>query len=141
MGSKIHELHRGNKPANVRGHDTGNSSVSPSSFASSLCNCKPVLCTDENTLLCWFPEYVTMYMMLSILGSVLLSRSDSKSCCCRIGVVEGSWMIGIIDEIQMPTVGIPLQPMLVDTKTRSTRTVPSEAQKRNGRSAPYTLLS
>ncbi|XP_066367341.1 exonuclease V, chloroplastic-like [Miscanthus floridulus] len=50
-----------------------------------------------------------------------------------IGVVEGSWMIGIIDEIQMPTVGIPLQPMLVDTKTRSTRTVPSEAQKRNGR--------
>lgn len=50
-----------------------------------------------------------------------------------IGVVEGSWMIGIIDEIQMPMVGIPWQPMLVDTKTRSTPTVPSEAQKRNGR--------
>ncbi|AQK79100.1 Exonuclease V chloroplastic [Zea mays] len=50
-----------------------------------------------------------------------------------IGVVEGSWISGIIDEIQMATVGVSLQPMLVDTKTRSTRTVPSEAQKRNGR--------
>jgi exonuclease V len=46
-------------------------------------------------------------------------------------------MIGIIDEIQMPMIGIPWQPMLVDTKTRSTPTVPSEAQKRNGRFAPY----
>lgn len=79
-------------------------------------------------------------MMLSTLGSILLSRSDSKSGHCRIGVVEGSWMIGIIDEIQMPPVGISLQPMLVDTKTRSTPKPTSEAQKINGRFAPLHVL-
>ncbi|KAJ1261387.1 hypothetical protein BS78_09G025900 [Paspalum vaginatum] len=47
-----------------------------------------------------------------------------------IGVVEGSWMIGIVDEIRMLMDG---QPMLVDTKTRSSPTSPSEPQKRNGR--------
>ncbi|RLM65246.1 exonuclease V, chloroplastic-like [Panicum miliaceum] len=31
-----------------------------------------------------------------------------------IGVVEGSWMIGIIDEIRMPIDGISFQPILVD---------------------------
>ncbi|KAF8725733.1 hypothetical protein HU200_020282 [Digitaria exilis] len=50
-----------------------------------------------------------------------------------IGVVEGSWMIGIIDEIRMPMDSISSQPILVDTKTRVRPTFPSEAQKRNGR--------
>ncbi|RLN16241.1 hypothetical protein C2845_PM02G08850 [Panicum miliaceum] len=50
-----------------------------------------------------------------------------------IGVVEGSWMIGIIDEIRMPIDGISFQPILVDSKTRVRPTIPSEAQKRNGR--------
>ncbi|KAG2624328.1 exonuclease V, chloroplastic-like [Panicum virgatum] len=50
-----------------------------------------------------------------------------------IGLVEGSWMIGIIDEIRMPIDGISFQPILVDTKTRVRPTIPSEAQKRNGR--------
>ncbi|KAG2616130.1 exonuclease V, chloroplastic-like isoform X2 [Panicum virgatum] len=50
-----------------------------------------------------------------------------------IGFVEGSWMVGIIDEIRMPIDGISFQPILVDTKTRVRPTIPSEAQKRNGR--------
>ncbi|CAL5097201.1 unnamed protein product [Urochloa decumbens] len=50
-----------------------------------------------------------------------------------IGVIEGSWMIGVIDEIRMPMDGISFQPILVDTKTRVRPTIPSEAQKRNGR--------
>ncbi|VAI83365.1 unnamed protein product [Triticum turgidum subsp. durum] len=50
-----------------------------------------------------------------------------------IGVVEGSWMVGIIDELRMPMDGISFHPVLVDTKTRFKATIPSEAQKRNGR--------
>ena len=46
-------------------------------------------------------------------------------------------MVGIIDEIRMPIDGISFQPILVDTKTRVRPTIPSEAQKRNGRFAPY----
>jgi hypothetical protein len=139
MGSKIHELHRGNKPATVRGHNAGNSSVSPQELY--------LFSAQLQTGTVYLPMKIQLYMRplqiihealsLSVLGSILLSRSDSKSGHCRIGVVEGSWISGIIDEIQMATVGVSLQPMLVDTKTRSTRTVPSEAQKRNGRFAPY----
>ncbi|KAI4976700.1 hypothetical protein ZWY2020_050307 [Hordeum vulgare] len=50
-----------------------------------------------------------------------------------IGIVEGSWMVGIIDELRMPMDGISFHPVLVDTKTRFKATIPSEAQKRNGR--------
>ncbi|KAL6624321.1 hypothetical protein ACP70R_031642 [Stipagrostis hirtigluma subsp. patula] len=50
-----------------------------------------------------------------------------------IGVIEGSWMVGVIDEIRMPTDGVSSHPILADTKTRSKPTIPSEAQKRNGR--------
>ncbi|KAM0847654.1 hypothetical protein ACQ4PT_054874 [Festuca glaucescens] len=50
-----------------------------------------------------------------------------------IGVVEGSWMVGIIDELRMHVDGISFHPILVDTKTRFKATFPSEAQKRNGR--------
>ena len=56
---------------------------------------------------------------------------------CRIGVVEGSWMVGIIDEIRMPVDGISFHPILVDTKTRFKATIPTEAQKRNGRFSFY----
>ncbi|RLN30114.1 exonuclease V, chloroplastic-like [Panicum miliaceum] len=49
------------------------------------------------------------------------------------GVVEGSWVIGTIDEIRMHMDGISAQPILVDTKTCVTPTIPLEAQKRNGR--------
>ncbi|KAK3140859.1 hypothetical protein QOZ80_5AG0406810 [Eleusine coracana subsp. coracana] len=50
-----------------------------------------------------------------------------------IGVVGGSWMVGIIDEIRMPMDDSSFHPILVDTKTRFRPTMPSEAQKRNGR--------
>jgi exonuclease V len=46
-------------------------------------------------------------------------------------------MIGIIDEIRMPIDGISFQPILVDSKTRVRSTIPSEAQKGNGRFTPY----
>jgi exonuclease V len=42
-------------------------------------------------------------------------------------------VVGVIDEIRMPTDGISSHPILVDTKTRFKQTLPSEAQKRNGR--------
>nr|XP_019710485.1 exonuclease V, chloroplastic isoform X1 [Elaeis guineensis] len=50
-----------------------------------------------------------------------------------IGVVEGVWMIGVIDEIRTPINEATLHPILVDTKTRYKATRPSEAQKRNAR--------
>ncbi|KAL6865380.1 hypothetical protein ACP4OV_016531 [Aristida adscensionis] len=50
-----------------------------------------------------------------------------------IGVIEGSWMVGIIDELRMPMDIFSSHPILVDTKTRYKPTMPSEAQKRNGR--------
>lgn len=49
-----------------------------------------------------------------------------------VGVIQGRWMVGVIDEVRMP-IGKAIMPILVDTKTRCTATVPSEAQKRNGR--------
>ena len=46
-------------------------------------------------------------------------------------------MVGIIDEIRMPVDGISFHPILVDTKTRFKATIPTEAQKRNGRFSLY----
>ena len=143
MGSKIHQLYRGNKPVNVRGHHTGNSSVSTN---------LSLLCATANlyiSIFSWNNQYFVLMNMLCYnirfwsgyeafcLGNILLCRSDCKSYHCRIGLVEGSWMIGIIDEIRMPIDGISFQPILVDTKTRVRPTIPSEAQKRNGRFTPY----
>lgn len=50
-----------------------------------------------------------------------------------IGVVEGIWIIGVIDEIRTPINESTLNPILIDTKTRYKATLPSEAQKRNAR--------
>ncbi|XP_020086647.1 exonuclease V, chloroplastic isoform X3 [Ananas comosus] len=50
-----------------------------------------------------------------------------------IGVVEGTWMIGVIDEIRLPLDKAIPNPIIVDTKTRHKATLPSEAQKRNAR--------
>jgi len=80
-------------------------------------------------------------MKLSILGNILLSGSDCKLYHCRFGVIEGTWIIGIIDEIRMHMDGISVQPILIDTKTRAKPTIPSEPQKRNGRFAPYCCFS
>ncbi|KAL9317216.1 hypothetical protein ACSQ67_013733 [Phaseolus vulgaris] len=46
---------------------------------------------------------------------------------------EGIWMVGKIDEVQMPRAKKDRNPILVETKTRFQDTVPSEAQRRNGR--------
>ncbi|KAK4286475.1 hypothetical protein QN277_003026 [Acacia crassicarpa] len=50
-----------------------------------------------------------------------------------IGFAEGVWMVGAIDEIRLPQTLLNRNPMLIDTKTRSRDTLPSEPQRRNGR--------
>ncbi|XP_062015836.1 exonuclease V, chloroplastic-like [Rosa rugosa] len=50
-----------------------------------------------------------------------------------IGFVEGVWMVGVIDEVQMPATETQRNPLLVDTKTRVKDTLPAEPQRRNGR--------
>ncbi|MED6176195.1 hypothetical protein PIB30_085743 [Stylosanthes scabra] len=44
---------------------------------------------------------------------------------------QGIWMVGTIDEVRMHSTD--RKPILVETKTRISDTVPSESQKRNGR--------
>ncbi|KAM7280879.1 hypothetical protein ACFE04_008013 [Oxalis oulophora] len=48
-------------------------------------------------------------------------------------IVEGVWVVGVIDEIRMPIEETSRSPLLVDTKTRVRDTFPSEPQRRNGR--------
>lgn len=50
-----------------------------------------------------------------------------------VGLVEGVWLIGIIDEVRMCEQNGMKRPLLVDTKTRSRSAPPSEPQKRNAR--------
>ncbi|MED6159770.1 hypothetical protein PIB30_045297 [Stylosanthes scabra] len=50
-----------------------------------------------------------------------------------IAYVENIWMVGVIDEIRTPLTKEHHNPILVDTKTRSRGTLPSEPQRRNGR--------
>ncbi|VFQ98903.1 unnamed protein product [Cuscuta campestris] len=50
-----------------------------------------------------------------------------------VGFAEGVWMVGVIDEIRMRSEENKRFPILVDTKTRMRPTLPSEAQRRNGR--------
>lgn len=47
--------------------------------------------------------------------------------------VQGVWMVGVIDELQLPTTESIQSPFLVENKTRSQSTLPSEAQMRNGK--------
>ncbi|KAH9311694.1 hypothetical protein KI387_026729, partial [Taxus chinensis] len=50
-----------------------------------------------------------------------------------IGLIEGIWIIGVIDEVRMCAQSGIERPLLVDTKTRSQAVLPSEPQKRNAR--------
>ncbi|KAH8937593.1 hypothetical protein BDL97_16G036200 [Sphagnum fallax] len=50
-----------------------------------------------------------------------------------LGVVQGCWIVGIIDELQLCGRDGVERPLLIDTKTRNRPTPPSEPQKRNGR--------
>ncbi|KAF5751527.1 hypothetical protein HS088_TW02G00541 [Tripterygium wilfordii] len=47
--------------------------------------------------------------------------------------VEGVWMVGVVDEVQLPTTDPNRYPVLVETKTRVQDTLPAEPQRRNGR--------
>ncbi|MQM16814.1 hypothetical protein Taro_049773 [Colocasia esculenta] len=51
----------------------------------------------------------------------------------KLGMVEGEWVVGVIDEIRMPLNEAVPRPLLVDTKTRYKATLPTEAQMRNSR--------
>ncbi|KAJ4786237.1 exonuclease V-like protein [Rhynchospora pubera] len=50
-----------------------------------------------------------------------------------IGLFNGIWLVGVIDELRVPTNERTINPILVDTKTRSKPTLPAEPQKRNAR--------
>lgn len=50
-----------------------------------------------------------------------------------MGLIEGVWMVGVIDEVRMLETDTGRMLMLVDTKTRSRDTVPAEPQQRNGK--------
>ncbi|KAG6558252.1 hypothetical protein Mapa_000002 [Marchantia paleacea] len=50
-----------------------------------------------------------------------------------LGLLSGTWIVGIIDEIRLVEKDGQEYPLLVDTKTRRRRIPPSEPQKRNAR--------
>ncbi|XP_057454293.1 exonuclease V, chloroplastic-like [Lotus japonicus] len=50
-----------------------------------------------------------------------------------MGFAEDTWIVGVIDEIRMPSTENDHNPILIDTKTRARDTLPSEPQRRNGR--------
>ncbi|KAF3337004.1 exonuclease V [Carex littledalei] len=50
-----------------------------------------------------------------------------------IGLFNGIWVVGVIDEIRLPIYEKSINPILVDTKTRAKPTLPAEPQKRNAR--------
>ncbi|KAJ7298543.1 hypothetical protein O6H91_Y552700 [Diphasiastrum complanatum] len=50
-----------------------------------------------------------------------------------LGLLESTWLVGVIDELRMCDMGGVQCPLLVDTKTRLRPSPPSEAQKRNAR--------
>lgn len=51
----------------------------------------------------------------------------------RVGFVQGVWMVGVIDELQMNVTGNDRKLTLLDTKTRAQPRLPAEPQSRNGR--------
>ncbi|KAL2635259.1 hypothetical protein R1flu_006738 [Riccia fluitans] len=50
-----------------------------------------------------------------------------------LGLLAGTWVVGIIDEIRLVEKDGQEYPLLVDTKTRRRKTPPAEPQKRNAR--------
>ena len=70
---------------------------------------------------------------------LMVSASNRRLSICgnyggyRLGVIEGAWVIGIIDELKMCERDGKQRPLLIDTKTRYRPTPPSAPQKQNGR--------
>ncbi|KAL3692413.1 hypothetical protein R1sor_006064 [Riccia sorocarpa] len=50
-----------------------------------------------------------------------------------LGLLAGTWIVGIIDELRLIEIDGQEYPLLVDTKTRRRKTPPAEPQKRNAR--------
>jgi hypothetical protein len=81
---------------------------------------------------------ITIFIRLCcVISRIVLPNKGSYCwwfvCICRLGVVQGCWVVGIIDELQLCDRDGVERPLLIDTKTRNRPTPPSEPQKRNGR--------
>ncbi|KAJ9542797.1 hypothetical protein OSB04_029303 [Centaurea solstitialis] len=74
-------------------------------------------------------EHWALKMINFIYGTNQLLMDGLTRELPMIGFAEGVCVVGIIDEIRMTE----CVPMLVETKTRSTNSLPSEPQQRNGR--------
>lgn len=70
-----------------------------------------------------------------------MSTNNEAFFVVRIGFAEGVWMVGVIDEIRLPQALDSRNPILIDTKTRSRDTLPSEPQRRNGRYVYYSSIN
>ncbi|KAG2673766.1 hypothetical protein I3760_13G105800 [Carya illinoinensis] len=72
-------------------------------------------------------------LMKFIIGANQLLTEGLTRELPLIGLVEGVWMVGVIDEVRMPVTESDRNPKFVDTKTRVKNTLPAEPQKRKGR--------
>lgn len=78
-------------------------------------------------------KYWAIRLMNFIIGAHQLLFEGLTRELPVVGVIQGVWIVGVIDEIRIPRDGDVGFPLLVDTKTRKKPIVPSEAQKRNAR--------
>ncbi|KAG6619846.1 hypothetical protein I3842_13G106400 [Carya illinoinensis] len=72
-------------------------------------------------------------LMKFIIGANQLLTEGLTRELPLIGLVEGVWMVGVIDEVRMPVTESDRNPIFVDTKTREKNYLPAEPQKRKGR--------
>ncbi|XP_035541469.1 exonuclease V, chloroplastic-like, partial [Juglans regia] len=77
-------------------------------------------------------EWAVRLMKFIIGANQLLTEGLTRELPL-IGLVEGVWMVGVIDEVRMPVTESDRNPIFVDTKTRVQNTLPAEPQKRKGR--------
>src|SRR5688572_20808493 len=93
-----------------------------------------LLCATANQyrvlmeILCYIVGFLSEFEAF-YLGNILFSRSDCESCHCRFGVVEGSWVIWIIDEIQLPKNSISFHPSWWIQRHAARKKVPQKHKK------------
>ncbi|CAL9765047.1 unnamed protein product [Musa acuminata subsp. burmannicoides] len=78
-------------------------------------------------------EYWAIQLMNFIVGAHQLLFEGLTRELPVVGIIEDTWMVGVIDEIRLSRDEDTVCTFLVDTKTRYKATVPSEAQRRNAR--------
>eukprot|EP00252_Welwitschia_mirabilis_P001367 TRINITY_DN11248_c0_g1_i1.p1 TRINITY_DN11248_c0_g1~~TRINITY_DN11248_c0_g1_i1.p1 ORF type:complete len:384 (+),score=65.66 TRINITY_DN11248_c0_g1_i1:110-1261(+) len=83
------------------------------------------VCTQE--------DFWAVQLMNFICGANQLIINGLTRELPLITLVDGVWVFGILDEVRMCDLRGTKKPMLIDTKTRSKASIPSEAQKRNAR--------